>query len=255
MAEPESADRRLDEISARVTRELATLERERVGIATDLTRRLEILESRLPGADSWTAEQVKEILDADRQTLEAQVDRRIHAAERAVEVASDEREKSAAILREQLGNQIDQGDQSLRNHITQQFEQYRIMLEALRREVELISDEQAKAISKAESATDKRFHSVNELRSQLQDLINSHQKALADLTATLMPREVAEAKFAEQGNKIDANTSRLDRSTGKETGAAGVEQRADVKTSTIISAIAAAVAVLGTIIVAASFLA
>jgi hypothetical protein len=60
-----------------------------------------------------------------------------------------------------------------------------------------------KAVTKAELAADKRFDAVNEFRGQL-----------ADQAAQFMPREVADALFAELRKKIDENTARLNKGTG-----------------------------------------
>jgi uncharacterized Rmd1/YagE family protein len=56
-----------------------------------------------------------------------------------------------------------------------------------------------RAVSKAESATEKRFESVNEFRA-----------ALADSGRLLMPRSEAEQSFRVLSDKTDALTRRLD---------------------------------------------
>ncbi len=172
----------------------------------------------------------------------------------AVKVASEEREKSAVQLRLQLAQQIEQGDKALRDHIAQQISQLRIMLEATQREAEVRADSQQKAIDKSEVDYTNRFKAVNGLRDQMQELISSHQKALSDLTSSLMPREVAEAKIEDLNTKISANTSRIDRATGKELGQEGHKEQTQFNQTTMISLVVAAVAIIGVIITLASIL-
>lgn len=60
-----------------------------------------------------------------------------------------------------------------------------------------------KAVGKAEVATEKRFESVNEFRAQLSDQTNG-----------FLPREVADAAFADLRSQVAALQGRLDRSEG-----------------------------------------
>jgi len=64
-----------------------------------------------------------------------------------------------------------------------------------------------KAVIKAEEAANKRFESVNEFRQQLNDQ-----------TKTFMTRDEVETRFAAVAKDIAANTSRLDRTQGRDTG-------------------------------------
>jgi hypothetical protein len=61
----------------------------------------------------------------------------------------------------------------------------------------------AQAVQKAEVASENRFAAVNEFRSQL-----------ADQTSTFIPRIEANAKLESISEKLDALSSRLDRSEG-----------------------------------------
>jgi hypothetical protein len=70
-------------------------------------------------------------------------------------------------------------------------------LQAVRREMELITEAAAMAIAKAEVATEKRFESVNEWRGQSADRERTMQEQNTALATTYLPREVAEAQFAE----------------------------------------------------------
>ncbi len=64
-----------------------------------------------------------------------------------------------------------------------------------------------RAVAKAETASEKRFEGVNEFRA-----------TLSDQAANLMPRAEAEARMSAQAEKIEAMSSRLDRSEGKGVG-------------------------------------
>lgn len=61
----------------------------------------------------------------------------------------------------------------------------------------------AQAVQKAETASENRFSSVNEFRAQL-----------ADQTATFIPRIEAETRFVSISEKLDALSSRIDKSEG-----------------------------------------
>lgn len=65
-----------------------------------------------------------------------------------------------------------------------------------------------KAVTKAEMASEKRFEAVNEFRA-----------TLADQSNTLMPRSEADARFLAMGEKLDALTTRYDKSEGTGGGA------------------------------------
>jgi len=171
----------------------------------------------------------------------------------AATTAEREREKAAQALARTLTQQIEAGDRALHDHVEGQVKQLTEMLSASRRENDIRSEEQQKAISKAEVSYDKRFEAVNALRGQMSDLIASHQKALSELTSALMPREVGEAKIEELSKKIDANTSRLDRLGGRDMGEAGFRQRSQFTTTTLIAVAVAVVAVLGLVIAVANF--
>ena len=66
------------------------------------------------------------------------------------------------------------------------------------------------SVNDAYRTDDDRFHGINELRGQLQDLIASHAQQIATLTATLMPREVAEARLEDMTRKIDSVAKKVD---------------------------------------------
>jgi hypothetical protein len=91
-------------------------------------------------------------------------------------------------------------------------------VETLRRHMEAMLDAadkryeqrflaQADATLKAESASEKRFDSVNEFRGSLDDMVH-----------TLMPRTESEARHTAASEKIDLLQARLDKSEGSGAG-------------------------------------
>lgn len=144
---------------------------------------------------------------------------------RTNEQAERERTRAAEALANTLSRSIEEGDDRLREHIANQVEQIRATIEAgerinIERVKKLEGDDEAllrlidqrfsstkEAVDKAEVATDKRFSSVNEFRAQL-----------SDQTASFLPREVAEAQFAELRKQLNSNTDRLNRGEGQHSG-------------------------------------
>lgn len=105
-----------------------------------------------------------------------------------------------------------------------------------------------KAVVKAETANEKRFEGVNEFR-----------KALADQTATFIPRAEYDAAHTALGDRVDANanrvaalelrlTSRLDRGEGSDAGAAGQRGDQRLNMSNVIAAAATIAAVISLIL-------
>jgi hypothetical protein len=80
------------------------------------------------------------------------------------------------------------------------------------------------AISKAEISTEKRFDTVNELRSSLNELTNK-----------MMPRPEVETAIKAIDGKVDMASSRIDQMTG-------AEKHSDKASSNIISIIAIVIA-------------
>ena len=122
-------------------------------------------------------------------------------------MATEEREKAAQILREGLMHQIESGDRALEHHIQEQVRQIRTIIEMGSAQVQAAFDASEKAILKAETATERRFESVNEFRAQL-----------ATQTQSFMPREVAEARLAEIATKVEDVTNRINVTQGKAAG-------------------------------------
>lgn len=184
-------------------------------------------------------EKAAQALDAERRT--------------SADMAERERSKAAEVQATKFATQIVQGDVALKDHIQQQIMQLQIMLESTRREMELQFAAFQKAVDKSEGSYDKRFDGINELRAQMSDLISAHASALQSLTATLMPREVAESRIAEMSAKIDANTSRIDRMDGHDDGEAGFRQRGQFATSTLIAVAVAIVGFVSLVVIIANY--
>lgn len=147
-------------------------------------------------------EYVEALFARDRAAREiADVER-----EKAAQALATEREKVAQALAVSFARQIEQGDQALREHIDQQIGQIQAALTSVEKLMAQRHESSERAIAKAESATERRFDSVNEFRSQLSDQSN-----------TFLPREVADAQFAEIRKTLSVIAARLDRTEGGST--------------------------------------
>jgi flagellar biosynthesis/type III secretory pathway protein FliH len=115
----------------------------------------------------------------------------------AMETAEHEREKAAEALRTGLDRAMQEGDDRLREHITNQVMQINAALisadkleiariDAVRTQLTDAMKAAAAAVTKAENATEKRLEGMNEFRAQLESQ-----------NSTFMPREVGEAQFNE----------------------------------------------------------
>lgn len=184
------------------------------------------------------------------------MDERFHDRDLAITVASAEREKAAAALREALARTINDGDDRLREHIETQISQIKgdheaadklevarvsaveTHVNALARELGLVISASDKAIAKADAATERRFESVNEFRAQL-----------GEQTASFLSREVFDATIAQ----LTEWRTAVDRDRARIVGA--TEQRTEGRLSqgSILGIAGFALAVLGTIIVLANF--
>jgi hypothetical protein len=130
---------------------------------------------------------------------------------------------------------------TLREHLTQRITDVDRMLSRRMDDADkaiqaaLVSAE--KAVTKAESATEKRFEGVNEFR-----------QALADQSATLIPRAEFDAAQKALSTQVTANTermaalelrltSRLDLGQGADAGAAGQRGEQRLNISQVIAAL------------------
>lgn len=155
---------------------------------------------------------------------------------RREDLAEREREKTAALLRTESARLVEEAYERLREHIRNQIrtveaallsadhlENARIkaieaQIDGVQREVGLVNEASERAISKAEMATGKRFESVNEFREEARSVREQQQKDLARLAESLMPREVANAKFVEFGKLIEAIEYREQARKGRDEG-------------------------------------
>ncbi len=150
----------------------------------------------------WVAGQVKEFIEAI-----------LSENRRADERAERERDRAASVLADGLRHSISEGDDRLREHIVAQFAQIAAALDSaeklevtrldtLRREMTLIHDGSEKAISKAETAVEKRLEAGNAYRAQL-----------ADQASAFMLREVGDAQFVDLRKQVAELTERLGKLT------------------------------------------
>jgi hypothetical protein len=102
--------------------------------------------------------------------------------QRALEVASDEREKSAEQLRKQLVERMDALNRALTQQIEHQAEQRRFQLDA-----------QREGMAKAEANNEKRFQQFDQLWQEMREARNS-----------AIPREVVEKDSAEARRRSEA---------------------------------------------------
>lgn len=205
-----------------IDRDVGVPLREYVEAVMDESKRaLEMAEREREKAAVALREQTQKALDKADVEREKAASALRTESQRALDKADVEREKSASVLRADLAESIQQGDTNLRNHIHQEIERIREALasgeklelsriqqveelaRSVQRELLLVQSAAKEAIGKAETSTDKRFESVNELRGQMNDLILSHQTSVNSLTEKLMLKEVAERQFEDLRGKLD----------------------------------------------------
>lgn len=158
---------------------------------------------------SWTSEQIKEFIEA---ILDEQ--------RRGMIVAEQEREKAAKALRIELERAINQGDEALRDHISNQIaqlaaalvsadmlEQERIRTVTARLDTQF--DAAQKAIAKADTATEKRFEGVNEWRAQSADRERTQAEQLALFTSEFIRLDVHKAEMGQLQRQIGELKERL----------------------------------------------
>ncbi len=137
---------------------------------------------------------------------------------RAMNQAEREREKAAAAMRENLDRAIREGDERLREHIANQISQIQAALtsadkleiqrvktaeestEGLRREMNLITTAAQEAIKKAEDAQKDVNSKSNEFRGQL-----------SDQASTFMPRRESESRSLELDRRIEEGRTERER--------------------------------------------
>jgi hypothetical protein len=85
------------------------------------------------------------------------------------------------------------------------------LLNAQQKAVEAALEASDKAITKAETNAEKWRDNANEWRGQSADRERTQAEQIATLTATFLPREVAEAQLVELRKQTSMNTERLNR--------------------------------------------
>ena len=116
-------------------------------------------------------------------TLKEYIEAVMRENQRAIEQASAEREKAAAILRASLVQQLESGDKGLERHIEGQVKQIRELIIAQEEVVNQAQKFSQQAITKAEEAVERRLELLNEFRAQQAD--ESKKYALRENVETL----------------------------------------------------------------------
>ena len=185
----------------------------------------------------------EERFKSELECIRRETDLRFESLKDADKRAERERAAAADVLSRSLTERITSGDAQLREHIVQQVEQLRGMIEGTRRELDIRHGASQEAIRKQDAATEKRFEAVNEFREQLREQ-----------TSQFIPREVAEKEFNRLAQRIEEQKERLDKASGQELGEEKSKSARQLATGKIIAAIAATGSILGGMIVAANAL-
>ncbi len=172
---------------------------------------------------NWIFEHVRSYIDEQLRLQQAEMDRRVETVgreldairelydrvlaerEKALQLAEHERTEAANVLRQKLEEQI----------------------ESLRRELSITNDASEKAIEKAETASERRFESVNEWRAQSLDRERSTSEERAKLEGSFLRRET----FETWKGGVE---QQLNQSAGEKVGATGERrERRAVSSQTI----------------------
>lgn len=215
----ELLEQRLGDLQEQLDRRVAIQQRE-------LVQSVEHLESEIGDLKEY----FERVFEEKSQALEvATVEREKSAAalrtqqDKALDQAERERQKSAEALALSLDRAMKEGDDRLREHISNQVQQIRAALESaeklevermeqvkvateyVKREAAASQDAGQKAIEKAETATEKRFEAVNEFREQLNDQ-----------AGRFLPRETFESVIEGLTVWRQSVDTRLDNQAGRE---------------------------------------
>lgn len=125
---------------------------------------------------------------------------RISGVQQRLNVASDEREKSAAALRTGTDQQLSALKEQLLALIDAKSEQFRLLRQA-----------DGKAIDKAADEYRALFAAANEWRGQSADRERSQAEALAKLTSTFLRADTAEAQFKGLRDSLESQIGELRR--------------------------------------------
>jgi len=167
----------------------------------------------------------REDIKAAQEVLQDQLNRRFSAVENLTNVKFEQRDKAVEVLATSLKQQVDTGDENLRQHIANQIDQIKQALlsadklmearlgtldqqiKSVHREIDIETSATRAAVQKADTATEKRFESVNEFRAQM-----------ADAAAQYITRREVEALVNTNAGKISDITDRINRNEGKGSG-------------------------------------
>lgn len=166
-----------------------------------------------PSRDSdWTVETLRQLLVAllaDQARLLEEMDRRYQQRFEAQAAAIDAALAAANRAMDQMGTtndlseavvEVRAGTAALTAMIDARFATYRALIEAQAERMAYGLASSDKAVQKAETATERRFESVNEFRAQL-----------TDQAATFIPRAEAEQRIRQNAEKIDALAEVVDK--------------------------------------------
>jgi chromosome segregation ATPase len=219
-------------------------------LALAADRRLELVQATCQASADQVKEYVEKILAEKDRALEMASSEREKAASalrgeqtRAQDQASRERDKAAENLRVELARSINEGDERLREHVANQVKQIEAALKAAQREAD-----------KFEDTVVARFEQVNEFRLSLDDL----SKQMATRRELEQAMATNNGRYEEIVKTLGEFRSRLD--TGPE-GLQSLQSRLDryggrhdgLSTSgRIVSGVVAVVGVIVTIVVLAA---
>lgn len=170
---------------------------------------------------AWNADQIKEfietILDEKDRALQMADDEREKSAaalrneqQRALDQADRERERAAEKLRSEMSRQIDEGDDRLREHIAQQFQQINAALTSSEKlEIERF-ERASQAVDSLRSLLDEQRHSHEIAQVKFETTVsarfvqvNEFRGSLDDLSKQMATRRELESVQASIGAKMD----------------------------------------------------
>lgn len=187
------------------------------------------------------------------------------AKDRAVDLAADEREKTAQALAGSLTRALQDGDDRLREHVTNQVAQIeaalvsaeRLELERIKSVRDLLTaalDSAKEAVTKSEAADHERFASHNNLLAKMDEQAKDSQSTLDKLTGSFVTKEAVAANREAWEEWRRSVERRFDQSMGERQGmgSARTEDRADRtearEATTLRYAIVAALSSVATVI-------
>lgn len=177
---------------------------------------IKVIEERLRGVAL-----AQEVADDEREKAAAQLRSEQH---RALDQANQEREKAAVQLRVELARAIAEGDDRLREHISNQIQQINAALisgeklelerlarvdadvRSLAREQTLLRETSTAAQNKFENEVAARFTQVNEFRASLDDL----GKAMATRRELESSQATSQGRYEDLSKQLQELRSRLD---------------------------------------------